>query len=160
MLGRRNPRLHVRTVDPDKQPSLAHTYGVRLYNAAVLEADGRRMVVQSTDENDLAIGIQRVLRERVITLCFIEGHHEYPIDNFEFHTHLEGLRDHSHDDASSKVVQMAGHGIGRLRRALEALGYRGPHYHPRQAARNPQDLRRGHRCQSTHDLSAEREHGI
>jgi hypothetical protein len=123
VLGRRNPRLHVRTVDPDKQPSLAATHGVRLYNAAVLEADGRRMVVQSTDENDLAIGIQRVLRERVITLCFIEGHHEYPIDNFEFHTHLEGLRDHSHDDASSKVVEMAGHGIGRLRRALEALGF-------------------------------------
>jgi ABC-type uncharacterized transport system len=123
MLGRRSPRLHVRAVDPDKQPSLAATHGVRLYNAAVLEADGRRMVVQSTDENDLAIGIQRVLRERVVTICFIEGHHEYPIDNFEFHTHLEGLHDHSHGDASSKIVQMPGHGIGRLRRALEALGF-------------------------------------
>jgi gliding motility-associatede transport system auxiliary component len=123
ILGRRNPRLHVRTVDPDKQPSLAATHGVRLYNAAVLEAEGRRLVVQSTDENDLAIGIQRVLREQVITLCFIEGHHEYPIDNFEFHTHLEGLHDHSHGNASSKVVQMSGHGIGRLRRALEALGF-------------------------------------
>jgi ABC-type uncharacterized transport system involved in gliding motility auxiliary subunit len=123
MLGRRNPRLHIRTVDPDKQPSLAETHGVRLYNAAVLEADGRRIVVQSTDENDLAIGIQRVLREQVVTFCFIEGHHEYPIDNFEFHTHLEGLHDHSHGDASSKVVQMPGHGIGRLRRALEALGF-------------------------------------
>jgi hypothetical protein len=123
VLGRRNPRLHVRTVDPDKQPSLAATHGVRLYNAAVLEADGRRIMVQSTDENDLAIGIRRVLREWVIALCFIEGHHEYPIDNFEFHTHLEGLHDHSHGDASSKVVQMPGHGIGRLRRALEALGF-------------------------------------
>jgi hypothetical protein len=123
ILGRRNPRLHVRAVDPDKQPSLAATHGVRLYNAAVLEAEGRRLVVQSTDENDLAIGIQRVLREQVITLCFIEGHHEYPIDNFEFHTHLEGLHDHSHGDASSKVVQMPGHGIGRLRHALETLGY-------------------------------------
>jgi ABC-type uncharacterized transport system len=123
ILGRRNPRLHVRTVDPDKQPSLAATHGIRLYNAAVLEADGRRVVVQSTDENDLAIGIQRVLREQVITICFIEGHHEYSIDNFEFHTHLEGLHDHRHGDASSKVVQMPGHGIGRLRRALEALGF-------------------------------------
>jgi hypothetical protein len=123
VLGRRNPRLHVRTIDPDRQPSLAQTYGVRLYNAAVLEAEGRRLVVHSTDENDIAIGIQRVLRERVVTLCFSEGHNEYPIDNFEFHTHLEGLHDHSHGDATSKVVQMPGHGIGRLRRALEALGY-------------------------------------
>src|SRR5438477_2038979 len=39
VLGRRNPRLHVRTIDPDSQPSLAQTYGVRLYNAAVLEAE-------------------------------------------------------------------------------------------------------------------------
>jgi ABC-type uncharacterized transport system involved in gliding motility auxiliary subunit len=89
----------------------------------VLEAEGRRLVVHSTDENDIAIGIQRVVRERVMTLCFIEGHNEYPIDNFEFHTHLEGLHDHSHGDATSKVVQMPGHGIGRLRRALEALGF-------------------------------------
>ncbi len=123
MLGRRNPRLHVRTIDPDRQPSLARNYGVRLYNAAVLEAEGRRLVVHSTDENDIAIGIQRVLRERVMTLCFMEGHNEYPIDNFEFHTHLEGLHDHSHGDATSKVVQMPGHGMGRLRRALEALGF-------------------------------------
>lgn len=123
VLARRNPRLHVRTIDPDKQPSLAQNYGVRLYNAAVLETMDRRFVVQSTDENDIAIGIQRILRERVMTICFLEGHNEYPIDNFEFHTHLEGLHDHSHDDATSKVVQMPGHGIGRMRRALEALGF-------------------------------------
>lgn len=123
ILGRRNPRLHVRTIDPDKQPSLAATHGVRFYNAAVLEAAGRRLVVQSTDENDMAIGIQRVLRQRLITICFIAGHNEYPIDNDEFHTHLEGLPNHSHGDVSSKVVEMPGHGIGRLRRALEALGF-------------------------------------
>jgi len=123
VLGRRNTRLHVRTIDPDKQPSLARTYGVRLYNAAVLEAAGRRLVLQSTDENEIALGLQRILRERVVRLCFITGHNEYPIDNFEFHTHLEGMHDHSHGDAASKVVQMPGHGIGRLRRALEAQGH-------------------------------------
>src|ERR671925_285282 len=42
VLARRNPQLHVRTIDPDKQPSLAQNYGVRLYNAAVLETEGRR----------------------------------------------------------------------------------------------------------------------
>ncbi len=122
-LGRRNAHLQVHTVDPDKQPSRASTAGVRLYNTAVLEAAGRRLVVQSTDETELAIGIQRVLRERVVTVCFMSGHNEYPMDNFEFHTHLEGLHDHSHDDAASKVVEMPGHGIGRLRRSLEALGF-------------------------------------
>jgi hypothetical protein len=123
VLGRRNGRLHVRTVDPDKQPTVADTFGVRIYNAAVLEADGRRVQVMSTDEDQIALGILRVLRQRVTTICFVEGHNEYPIDNFEFHTHFEGLAGHSHGEGGSGVVLMRGHGAGRLRRALEAVGY-------------------------------------
>src|SRR5438477_7866158 len=123
VLGRRNPHLRVRTVDPDKQPTVADTFGVRIYNAAVLEVDGRRVQVMSTDENQIALGILRVLRQRVTTICFIEGHNEYPIDNFEFHTHFEGLAGHSHGEGGSGVVLMKGHGAGRMRRALEAVGY-------------------------------------
>jgi hypothetical protein len=123
VLGRRNPRLHVRTVDPDRQPTLAQTYGVRLYNAAIIEAEGRRIQVSGTDDLDIAIGIQRVLRQRVTTICFMEGHGEYPFDNFEFHTHVETAHAHSHGDKSSARVEMEGHGAGRLRRAVEALGF-------------------------------------
>src|SRR6185312_136253 len=123
VLGRRNPRLRVRTVDPDKQPSVADTYGIRIYNAAVLEADGRRIQVMSTDENQIALGILRVTREQVTTVCFMEGHDEYPMENFEFHTHFEGVAGHSHGEGGSALVQMRSHGVGRLRRALESLGY-------------------------------------
>src|SRR5438270_8235953 len=123
VLGRRNPRLRVRTVDPDKLPTVADTYGVRIYNAAVLETDGRRIQVMSTDENQIALGILRVLRERVTTVCFMEGHNEYPVDNFEFHTHFEGVAGHGHGEGASAIVQMRAHGAGRLRRALEAFGY-------------------------------------
>jgi len=123
VMGRRNALLTVRTVDPDREPSVAQAYGVRLANAAILEAEGRTLQVQTTDESEIAIGIQRVLREKVITACFLEGHSELPMDNFEFHTHVEGIAGHSHNDASSKLIQTAGHGIGRLRRALEAQGY-------------------------------------
>ena len=123
VLERRNPHFKLRAVDPDKEPTLARTSGVRVYNAAMIEAEGRRLLVQSTDETEIALGIQRVLRERVITVCFVEGHGELPMDNFEYHTHLEGVADHSHGDASSHVVDMPGHGVGRFRRALEAQGY-------------------------------------
>jgi len=123
VLGRRNARLHVRTVDPDKQPTVADTYGVRIYNAAVLETDGRRIQVMSTDENQIALGILRVIREQVTTLCFMEGHNEYPVENFEFHTHFEGVAGHSHGEGSSAIVQMRFHGVGRMRRALESFGY-------------------------------------
>jgi hypothetical protein len=123
VLGRRNPRLRVRTVDPDKQPTVADTYGVRIYNAAVLETDGRRIQVTSTDESQIALGILRVIREHVTTICFIEGHNEYPMENFEFHTHFEGVAGHGHGEGASAIVQMRAHGAGRLRRALESLGY-------------------------------------
>jgi ABC-type uncharacterized transport system involved in gliding motility auxiliary subunit len=123
VLARRSPRLQVRTVDPDRQPRLAETYGIRLYNAAILEADGRRIQVMGTDDTDIALGIQRLLRQQVVTVCFMEGHGEYPFDNFEFHTHLETAQAHSHGDKSSAYVQMEGHGVGRMRRALEALGF-------------------------------------
>jgi len=123
VMARRNPHFKLKAVDPDKEPTLARTSGVKIYNAALIEAEGRRVLVQSTDEAEIALGIQRVLRERKITVCFVEGHGELPMDNFEFHTHLENVADHSHGDASSHVVEMPGHGVGRFRRALEAQGY-------------------------------------
>lgn len=123
VMGRRNPMLTVLTVDPDKQPELARREGVRLYNAAIVEAAGRRVLIQGTDEAEIAIGIQRVLRTRALTVCFIEGHGEFAMDGFEYHTHLEGISDHSHGDASSQIIETAGHGVGRLRRVLEAQGY-------------------------------------
>ena len=123
VMERRNPHFKLRSVDPDKEPTLARTSGIKIYNAAMIEAEGHRVLVQSTDESEIALGIQRVLRERKITVCFVEGHGELPMDNFEFHTHLENAADHSHGDASSHVVEMPGHGVGRFRRALEAQGY-------------------------------------
>ena len=123
VMGRRNTNLTVVNVDPDKQPEIARREGVRLYNAAIIEAAGRRVLIQGTDEAEVAIGIQRVLRERAITICFMEGHNEFAMDGFEFHSHLEGVASHSHGDASSHIIETSGHGIGRLRRALEAQGY-------------------------------------
>jgi ABC-type uncharacterized transport system involved in gliding motility auxiliary subunit len=123
VMAKRNAFFEVRVADPDKEPALARAAGVRVYNAGVLEAQDRKLLVQTTDESEIALGIQRVLRERVVTVCFLEGHGELPMDNFEFHTHLEGISSHSHGDASSQHVAMPGHGIGRLRRVLEAQGY-------------------------------------
>lgn len=123
IMQRRNPYLTVRSADPDKSPSLAANAGVKLYNAAVIEAAGRRVLVHGTDETEFAIGIERVLRERVVVTCFAEGHGEYASENFEFHTHLDSAVGHSHDDAGAAVVDTTRHGVGRLRRSLEGLGY-------------------------------------
>jgi len=123
IMGRANPRLRVRTVDPDQHPGLASRLGVRVYNVAVLESDGRRLQVVSTQDRDIALGIVRVTRASVKTICFAAGHGEYDIDNFEYHTHFEGVQAHSHGAEGAGVVLMEQHGVGRLRRALESLGF-------------------------------------
>lgn len=123
VMARRNPMLTVAAVDPDTQPEIARRQGIRLYNAAVIEAEGRRVLVQGTDEAEIALGIQRALRERTVAVCFLEGHGEFAMDGFEFHTHLDSIADHNHGEASSQVIETGGHGVGRLRRVLEAQGY-------------------------------------
>jgi hypothetical protein len=122
VLARESPRLHVRAVDPDQFPGVANRYGVRTYNVAVLEAGGRRIQVQTTSDQDIALGIVRVTRSEARTVCFATGHAEYDIDNFEYHTHFEGARGHGHGAEGARVVLMEQHGFGRVRRALESLG--------------------------------------
>lgn len=126
LLAQKNHLLDVTTIDPDTHPTLAQAAGVKIYNAALLEADGRRLIVHSTDESDIAIGIQRVLRAERIEICFFSGHGEYPSDNYEFHTHVENLGGHGSGHAhgaADAIVETASHGVGRMRRSLQALGY-------------------------------------
>jgi len=136
-MGRTSPRLHVHTVDPDQQPGLASRLGVRVYNVAVLEAGGHSIQVVSTEDRDLALGLLRLTRGQEKTICFAMGHNEYDIDNMEYHTHFEGVHAHSHGAEGIGVVLMEQHGVGRLRRALESLGFTTKKVTPATAGRVP-----------------------
>ena len=122
LLARLNPRLEVDTVDSDQRPALANQMGVQVYNTAVVRAGDRHIQVITTDEEDIALAILRAIRVRETVICFATGHGEYDIDNFEFHTHFEGVQGHSHNIEGVGVVQMQQHGLGRLRRMIEKLG--------------------------------------
>jgi len=123
IMGKVTPHLKVRVVDPDQQPALASQLGVRMYNAALLIAGERRIEVITTEDREIALGLLRLLRNDKRAYCFLTGHGEYDSDNFEFHTHFEGTQGHNHDELGTAVVQMEQHGIGRLRRAFDKLGY-------------------------------------
>ena len=122
LLARFNPRLEVDIVDSDQHPALANQMGVQVYNTAVVRAGDRRIQVITTDEEEIALAILRAVRARETVICFATGHGEYDIDNFEFHTHFEGVQGHSHNIEGVGVVQMQQHGLGRLRRTIEKLG--------------------------------------
>lgn len=122
LLARLNPRLAVETVDIDRNPARASSFGVQLYNTAVIVTSSHRLQILTTDDREVALGILRALRRQQPIVCFITGHGEYDIDNFEFHTHFEGSHSHSHNTEGMALVQMEQHGLGRMRRALEKLG--------------------------------------
>ena len=124
IMGKVTPHLKVRTIDPDQQPAQANEYGMRMYNVALLMTNGRRVEVVTTEDREIALGLVRLLRSDKRPVCFLTDHGEYDIDNFEFHTHFEGPgSSHAHAGSGQGLVDMTQHGLGRLRRALEKLGY-------------------------------------
>jgi ABC-type uncharacterized transport system involved in gliding motility auxiliary subunit len=120
ILGRRARHLRVRVLDLDNEPVAARNYGVRIYNTAVIEAEGRRIQVDnSTDLRDMAFGMERALRQQTPIVCFVTGHSE-PYHAPGQHAHL------SHTETLSgpvAVLEAPPTGIDRLTMAIEAIGY-------------------------------------
>ncbi|MFO1158942.1 MAG: hypothetical protein U1E60_08885 [Reyranellaceae bacterium] len=121
VMGRRNPLLTVLTVDPDKQPELARREGVRLYNAAIIEAAGRRVLIQGTDEAEIAIGIRRRPGTRR-SPCFLEGQRRVRW-KASSSTPISRRADHSHGDVVQDRRDRQYRRRCRPRRVLEAQGY-------------------------------------
>lgn len=122
-LARHNPKLEINAVDPDREPALAASLGVRVHNIAVVEAEGRRVTVEGTDDREFALGIQRVLRTGTETVCFAEGLGEDSSENGEFITHQDAPAGHDHNDPQTRLVVTSDRGYVRVRRALEAQGH-------------------------------------
>ena len=119
-LARRERHLRVRTLDLDNEPVAARNHGVRIYNTAVIEADGRRVQVDnSTDLRDIAFGVARVLKQRTPIVCFVTGHGEaYGAPGSRAHLgHTETL------EGPVSVLDAPATGVDRLTMAIEAIGY-------------------------------------
>src|SRR6516162_9038492 len=102
-----HPLLAFRAIDLDKEPGLARDVGVRAYNTAMLQAGGRRVLVENTtDPTRIAYAAMRALKERVETICFITGHGETfrPTQAHFHYSHVETLRGHDQPGAGDVLV--------------------------------------------------------
>ena len=118
--ARRDPHLRVRVLDLDKELVAARDYGVRIYNTAVVESDGRHTEIDnSTDLRDVAFAIERVLKQKTPTVCFVTGHGEaYGAAGSHAHLgHTETLGD------PIATLEAPSAGVDRLQLAIEAIGY-------------------------------------
>jgi hypothetical protein len=123
--SRQNPHFHFSAVDIDKEPAKARAFGARAYNTAVVETDGRRVVVENTaDLAQLAFATLRVLKKKVDVVCLINGHGEsVPEGPAHFHySHIETLRGHETPGAGD-LLQGQTDGLDRLQLGLTSLGY-------------------------------------
>jgi ABC-type uncharacterized transport system involved in gliding motility auxiliary subunit len=123
LMARQTERLTVEFYDPMLHPAQARLFGVNFAGTAVMESEGRRLVVNGSDEADIANGILRVSRGATQRVCFLDGHGEPDPFSLESHDHLEGAAGHSHG-LGAKYVLHERHGMAKARQALETLNYR------------------------------------
>ena len=140
-VARRHPHLRLRAVDLDKDPRSARAYEVRAYNTAVIEAEGRRIQAENTvDLRQIAFAVQRALKQKTETVCFMTGHGE-PYETTAAHvhfSHVETLQGHDVPGAGD-VIEAPPEGLDRLKLAIEAIGYADRAFAPAAAEAVPDD---------------------
>jgi ABC-2 type transport system permease protein len=123
--SRQNRHFRFHAVDLDKEPAKAREFGVRAYNTALLQAEGRRVVVENTvDLAQMAYAALRVLKRQVDVICFVTGHGERIAQGPpHFHySHVETLKGHEVPGAGD-ILEGETDGLDRLQLAVTTLGY-------------------------------------
>jgi hypothetical protein len=140
VVARRHPHLRVQALDLDTELVAARQYGVKLYNTAVVEAEGRRTQVENTvDLGQVAYAIERVLKARLQTVCFVTGHGERYAPGHVHLSHVETLEANERTGAGASVLEAPLDGIDRLKLAIETIGYADRAIAPASLAAIPQD---------------------
>jgi ABC-2 type transport system permease protein len=140
VVARQHPHLRVRALDLDTELAAARQYGVKLYNTAVVEAEGRRTQVENTvDLRQVAYAIERVLKARIQTVCFVTGHGERYAPGHVHLSHVEGLNANERTGVGASVLEAPLDGIDRLKLAIETIGYSDRAIEPVTLTAIPQD---------------------
>jgi ABC-type uncharacterized transport system involved in gliding motility auxiliary subunit len=74
-----SPKVKVKYSDPDKDPELARSLGVKEYGTTVVQIGDRREDAKSLTEEGITGAFIRDLKTSVRTVCFVEGSGEHQI---------------------------------------------------------------------------------
>src|SRR5262249_1817758 len=69
-------RLSYERIDPNQRPELARQYKVRRMGDIVVAAGDRNETISNTSEQGVTNAILKVTRDKLKTVCFVEGHDE------------------------------------------------------------------------------------
>lgn len=76
-----SPKLHVKYVDPDKEPQLAREAGIRNFGTAVVQVGAKKEEAKSMTEEGITGAFIRDLKSNTRTVCFVSGSGEHQLDD-------------------------------------------------------------------------------
>jgi ABC-type uncharacterized transport system involved in gliding motility auxiliary subunit len=82
-----SPKIHVKYVDPDKEPQLAREAGIRNFGTAIVQIGTKKEEAKSMTEEGISGAFIRDLKSNTRTVCFVTGSGEHQIDD----SNREGL---------------------------------------------------------------------
>lgn len=101
-----SPKVHVKYVDPDKDPQLAREAGIRNFGTAIVQIGAKKEEAKSMNEEGITGAFIRDLKSNTRTVCFASGSGEHQLDD----SNREGLSQFkellSKDNYESKSVDL------------------------------------------------------
>src|SRR5579875_1120527 len=76
-----SPKIHVKYVDPDKDPSAAREAGIRNVPAAVVQVGSHTDTASDITEEGITGALIRDIKGNTRTVCFVTGSGEHQIDD-------------------------------------------------------------------------------
>jgi ABC-type uncharacterized transport system involved in gliding motility auxiliary subunit len=76
-----SPKVHVKYVDPDKEPNVAREAGIKNYGTTVVQIGASKNEAQSLTEEGITGAFIRDLKNTTRNVCFVTGSGEHQIDN-------------------------------------------------------------------------------
>ena len=78
-----SPKVHVKYVDPDKEPNLAREANIKNYGTTIVQIGANKNDAKSLTEEGITGAFIRDLKNTTRTVCFATGSGEHQIDNSE-----------------------------------------------------------------------------
>jgi len=76
-----SPKIHVKYVDPDKEPQVAREAGAKNYGTTIVQIGANKNEAKSLTEEGITGAFIRDLKNTTRTVCFATGSGEHQIDN-------------------------------------------------------------------------------
>lgn len=98
-----SPRISYERIDPQQRPEVANQYKVQRMGETLVIAGDRTERPQNTGEQDLINAILKVTRDKLKTVCFVEGHGEKGSDG-EYSEMNKGMKAENYETKSVNLI--------------------------------------------------------